>query len=105
MQINTENLTLIAQDKSPYGWDLYADKNGYLWSKAKSGDPRGDSGYGNKSHILKLMHDDLKYNTSWFADKTFTEAGREFLSGFHYQHYTHKDGDFWIARMGEHLAH
>lgn len=57
-------------------WDIYDNGNGQLSAIAKPGNSAGNSHYGDRNHIKRLM--DMGYFTG-----TATEHGLELMNGLH----------------------
>ena len=69
----------MAQDLCFVGtanWDIYSTASGGLVALRKDGDTRGDSAYGDKHHIRRLMAN------GWFNDVP-TEQGLAFMQGLY----------------------
>jgi hypothetical protein len=75
-KINNGNLKIIAHAESKYGWVIASDQNGTLWSISADGNSKGDSWFGDKRHLARLIDEGSFSNLN-----LITEDGLEFLSG------------------------
>ena len=56
-------------------WDLYVNDAGRVYSLSKDGCNKGDTGYGDRNYIRRVM------SKGWFTGETPTDRGLELLQG------------------------
>lgn len=85
-QIKQRNLKICFDGRNT-NWYLCSDSRGYVWSISKDGNTEGNTQFGDKNHIKRLI------NFGHFDRlDSITESGRELMSGLYSQLMTDSKG-------------
>ena len=82
-------------------WDLYLDDNGStIWSISKDGNEKGNSFFGTKAHIKRLIERYTHDAVDFIDSHQPTELARELFSGMaHHLITPERNKPFWILRF------
>ena len=81
-------------------WDLFLDDNGKtIWSMSKDGNKSGNSYFGDKNHIIRLIRQSTHKTHCFFDEHIPTELAREHFSGMaHHLITPERSEPWWLLR-------